>query len=83
VEFLAKGASLGIVTNNPASPWPALFSPPRGTNIAWQPFFFLWTNAPVGSNSVTALATDNNGTQVLSAPVTINVKTNSYRRRSW
>ncbi len=77
-EFLAQGKSLGIVTNEPAWPWPDFSLPPCGTNIAWRPFSFLWTNAPVGSNSVTALATDNNGTQVLSAPVTINVLTNSY-----
>ena len=78
VEFLNQGTSLGTVTNNPGWPCPDLSLPPRGTNIVWRPFFFLWTNAPVGSNSVTALATDNNGTGVLSAPVTINVKTNSY-----
>jgi hypothetical protein len=83
VEFLAEGKSLGTVTNNPAWPWPALWFPSGGTNIPWRPFSFLWTNAPVGSNSVTALATDNNGTQVLSAPVTINVLTNSYRHRYW
>ncbi len=83
VEFLNQGASLGTVTNNPACPWPDLSWAPRGTNIIWRPFFFLWTNPPVGSNSVTALATDNNGTQVLSAPVTINVKTNSYHHHWW
>lgn len=80
VEFLAGGASLGVVTNNPA--WtPPLFFRGGGTNIPWRPFSFLWTNAPVGSNRVTALATDNNGTQALSAPVTIVVLTNSYHRR--
>jgi len=83
VEFLNDGTSLGTVTNNPAWPCPDLSSPPRGTNIVWRPFFFLWTNAPVGSNFVTALATDNNGTGVLSAPVTINVKTNSYHHHHW
>jgi hypothetical protein len=81
VEFLAEGASLGVVTNNPA--WPPLFFPSGGTNIPWRPFSFLWTNAPVGSNIVTALATDNNGSQALSAPVTIIVLTNTYHRRHW
>jgi hypothetical protein len=76
VEFLADGNSLGAVADNPA-----FLSPARGTNIPWRPFTFFWTNAPVGSNSVTALATDNNGTQVLSAPVSIIVRTNSYHRR--
>jgi hypothetical protein len=80
VEFLANGASLGTVPASPALLQPAPMYRTTGTNIRWQPFIFLWTNAPVGSNSVTALATDNNGTQVTSAPVTINVKTNSYRR---
>jgi chitinase len=84
VEFLADGkTSLGTVTNNPVSPWPAPAYPAGGTNIPWRPFTLLWTNAPVGSNSVTALATDNNGTPVLSAPVTINVLTNSRHRRDW
>jgi hypothetical protein len=32
---------------------------------------------------VTALATDNNGIQVLSAPITINVRTNSFHQRHW
>jgi Bacterial Ig domain len=42
------------------------------------PFNFTWTNAPVGSNVLTAVATDNNGTSVTSAPVTISVTTNMY-----
>jgi hypothetical protein len=81
VEFLAGGASLGTVTNNPSWPWPGPLYPSSGTNVPLRPFMFLWTNAPVGSNSVTAQATDNNGTTVLSAPVNINVLTNSYHRR--
>jgi len=44
------------------------------------PFNFTWANAPVGSNVLTAVATDNNGTSVTSAPVTIDVTTNMYRR---
>ena len=83
VEFLNDGVSLGTVTNNPASPWPALPLKSGGTNIVFRPFSFVWTNAPVGSNSVTALATDNNGIQVLSAPITINVRTNSFHQRHW
>lgn len=83
VEFLAQGKSLGMVTNNPAEPWPAPMFPSPGTNIPWRPFSFLWTNAPVGSNTVTALATDNNGSQILSAPVTIDVLTNAYHPRRW
>jgi hypothetical protein len=67
--------------NDPAWPWPDFSSPPRGTNVPWRPFPFLWTNARVGSNSVTALATDNNGTPALPAPVTINVLTNCHHHR--
>ncbi|MGA3181926.1 MAG: Ig-like domain-containing protein [Verrucomicrobiota bacterium] len=83
VEFLAQGKSLGVVTNNPAWPWPAPEFPAGSTNIPWTPFSFLWTNAPAGTNTVRALASDNNGTQVLSAPVTIDVLTNSYHPRHW
>jgi PKD repeat protein len=83
VEFLAEGNSLGLVTNNPAWPWPAPLFATGGTNVPWRPFSLLWTNAPVGTNTVTALATDNNGTEALSAPVTIVVLTNSYHRHRW
>jgi hypothetical protein len=83
VEFLADGQSLGVVTNNPAEPWPMPMLAFSGTNVPLRPFYFLWTNAPVGSNTVTALATDNNGTEVLSAPVTIEILTNAYHPRRW
>jgi hypothetical protein len=85
VEFLAQGKSLGVVTNDPSRiwPWPELEYRPNSTNIPWTPFYFVWTNAPTGSNTITALATDNNGTLILSAPVTIDVLTNSYRPRRW
>ncbi len=77
VEFLANGASLGVVTNylaaEPASPF--------HLRIQWLPYYFRWTNAPVGSNIVTAVAVDNNGSKAASAPVNINVTTNLFRRR--
>jgi hypothetical protein len=77
VEFLANGASLGIVTNYLACEPSSQFH----LRLQWLPYYFRWTNAPVGSNIVTAVATDNNGTKAVSAPVNINVTTNIYHRR--
>jgi hypothetical protein len=52
--------------------------------LHWLPYCLQWTNAPVGSNILTAVATDNNGTTVTSAPVSIYVTTNLYRHhRPW
>jgi hypothetical protein len=76
VEFFANGASLGTATNYLAAE-PVGQAPFR---LHWLPYNISWTNAPVGSNSVTAVATDNNGTKATSAPVNINVTTNLYRR---
>jgi hypothetical protein len=78
VEFLANGASLGTATNYLAAEPVAGQVPFR---LQWLPYCVKWTNAPVGSNFVTAIAADNNGTQVTSAPVNINVTTNLYRQR--
>jgi hypothetical protein len=78
VEFFANGASLGTATNYLAAE-PMGQAPSRfGCNGC--PFTFQWTNAPVGSNILTAVATDNNGTKATSAPVNINVTTNLYHR---
>lgn len=77
VEFFANGVSLGVSTNYlAAEPMAALPSRPC---LQWLPFHLQWTNAPVGSNMLTAVATDNNGTTATSAPVSINVTTNLYR----
>jgi hypothetical protein len=80
VEFLADGKTLGVVTNY-------LATEPSGQfhlRTQWLPYSFRWTNAPVGSNVLTAVATDNNGIQATSAPVSINVSTNAYHfRRGW
>jgi hypothetical protein len=78
VEFLANGVSLGTATNYLAAEPVAGQVPFR---FQWLPYHLKWTNAPVGSNSVTVVATDNNGTQATSAPVNINVTTNLYRQR--
>jgi hypothetical protein len=74
VEFLANGVSLGVATNYLA----AEPNSPCHLEMQWLPYFFRWTNAAAGSNILTAVATDNNGTQATSAPVSINVFTNSY-----
>jgi len=76
VEFLANGASLGVETNYFATQPNSQFHLP----FQWLPYNFRWTNAPAGSNSLTVIATDNNGTMVTSAPVMVNVTTNSYHR---
>lgn len=77
VEFLANGKSLGVVTNYLATEPSSEFR----LRTQWLPYFFRWTNAPIGSNVLTAVATDNNGTQAVSAPVGINVSTNVYHFR--
>jgi hypothetical protein len=80
VEFFAGANSLGTATNYLASE-PIIPAPFR---LHWLPFYFQWTNAPVGSNLVTAVATDNNGSKATSAPVNINVTTNLFHpRRLW
>src|ERR1700691_6233222 len=50
VEFLAGTNSLGVVTNGIVIPWLAGRSPAY--------FGFAWSNAPAGSYSLTAVATD-------------------------
>lgn len=82
VEFLANGASIGVVTNYLATEPAGQFHP----RMQWLPYYFRWTNAPTGSNVVTAVATDNNGTTATSAPVDITVTTNLYHAhpgRGW
>jgi hypothetical protein len=76
VEFLSNGSSVGVVTNYLAAEPASQFH----LRLQWLPYYFPWTNAPVGSNVVTAVATDNNGTTATSAPVSIVVTTNLYHR---
>jgi hypothetical protein len=73
VEFLANGEILGVATNYLATEPFSQFH----LRTQWLPYYFRWTNAPVGSNILTAVATDNNGTRAASAPVSINVSTNT------
>jgi hypothetical protein len=74
VEFFSNGNSLGTASNY-------LAAEPVGQvpfRLQWLPYNLSWTDAPVGSNTLTAVATDNNGTKATSAPVNINVTTNLY-----
>ncbi|HEY3854793.1 MAG TPA: Ig-like domain-containing protein [Verrucomicrobiae bacterium] len=75
VEFLTNGVSLGVVSNYLAAEPSSQFH----LQMQWLPYYFRWTNAQPGSNILTAIATDNNGAKVTSAPIDINVTTNSYR----
>jgi hypothetical protein len=77
VEFLGNGRSLGVATNYLAKEPSSQFH----LKMQWLPYYFRWTNAPVGTNILTAVATDNNGTQATSPPVIITVSTNAYRFR--
>jgi hypothetical protein len=82
VEFFANGNSLGTATNYLAAE--PMIPAPSPRRMQWLPFYLKWTNAPVGSNILTAVASDNNGTKAASPPVNINVTTNLYHRgRPW
>jgi hypothetical protein len=74
VEFFADGSSLGIVTNYPIMARPVGAMTANGSVIyPVNPFHLLWTNAPVGSHVLTAVATDNGGATATSGPVHITV----------
>jgi hypothetical protein len=63
LEFFANGTSLGLGENLS-----------RGTNLVLTNYYVLiWTNALVGTNVLTAKATDNEGLSRVSEPVTIRV----------
>ncbi len=72
VEFFAGSNSLGFGTSlalpPPLNPV-ATTNPPFPTNV----YFLVWSNATVGSNTLTAKATDNGGASTVSAPVNITV----------
>ena len=67
IQVFANSLSLGVVSNSAQ----AVF-----TNISSEPLFpLLWSNAPVGSYSLTALATDINGYSATSAVTSITIST--------
>lgn len=77
VEFLANGNELGLATNYLANEPVSQFH----LRQQWLPYYFRWTNAPLGSNTITAIAIDNNGTTATSPAVNINVSTNAHWHR--
>jgi hypothetical protein len=72
VQFFDGTNDLGIVTNG------AVVDPPGspGLTPGSLAYFLTWSNAPVGSHVLTALATDTNGESAVSDPVFITVTTN-------
>ncbi len=69
VQFFANSVSLGTVSNSSQTVF---------TNISTEPLFPLtWSNAPVGSFALTALATDAKGMTATSSVVNITVVTNT------
>jgi len=70
VEFFAGTNSLGLVTN-----WVVVDPPfPPGFRPGDRAFLLQWTNVPVGSYVLTAVATDNGGASTISSPVDITVQ---------
>jgi hypothetical protein len=73
VQFFAGSNSLGFGLPVPlASPQPS--TPPPGSPISLTNLFeLIWSNAPVGSYAITAVATASGGVSVTSTPVDIAV----------
>jgi len=65
VQYLVGTNSIGIVTNKGG----VLIT----NSNSESPFFVYWTNVPVGTYTLTAVATDSAGNMATSAPVTITV----------
>ncbi|HVM50506.1 MAG TPA: Ig-like domain-containing protein [Candidatus Acidoferrum sp.] len=72
VQFFADNVSLGVVTN-PLSVLPAMSTavPAMPLMPPYRPYVLLWSNAPVGPHTLTAIATDNDGASTTSDPVQI------------
>jgi hypothetical protein len=72
VQFFDGTNSLGIVTNG------VVVDPPGspGLTPGSLAYFLTWSNAPVGIQILTAVATDTNGQSAVSAPVEISVLSN-------
>ncbi|MGA3269070.1 MAG: Ig-like domain-containing protein [Verrucomicrobiota bacterium] len=73
VEFFAGTNSLGFGQNVPIYPPPGPGPQPSAILISPNLFSLIWSNAPVGSNVLTAVATANNDLSTTSAPVDITV----------
>ncbi|MBI5773572.1 MAG: hypothetical protein HZA89_07505 [Verrucomicrobia bacterium] len=77
VEFFEGTNSLGVATNNPLILQPSLSS--TGSTAPISPFYFVWTNVPVGEHTLTARATDNSNSVTVSAAVRIAVVTENIQ----
>ncbi|HEX4646635.1 MAG TPA: Ig-like domain-containing protein, partial [Verrucomicrobiae bacterium] len=72
VEFFENGNSLGVVTNYPIF----LADTPINGFPPYHSLCLVWSNAPPGDYTLTAVATDNGGATGTSGPVSITVLTN-------
>ena len=68
MQYFSGGTNIGTVTNTNH----VMFT----SKTAGNPFFFLWSNVPPGSYTLTAVATDSTGATATSGPITINVISN-------
>lgn len=78
VEFFAGNEGLGTITNHGpiVTDTPITLPdlrPGQMDDHLYIPFTLLWTNVPLGTNILTAVATDNAGVTTTSRPVTIMV----------
>lgn len=78
VEFFAGNESLGAITNHGpiVTDTPITLPdlrPGQMDDHLYIPFTLVWTNVPLGTNILTAVATDNAGATTTSRPVAITV----------
>jgi Bacterial Ig domain/Calx-beta domain len=67
VEFFANGADLG-------PGWTIVLDPPGMNGVTGLLYYFDWQNVPTNEYALTAVATDNGGLSVTSAPIKIVVQ---------
>ena len=72
VEFFEDGTSLGVVPTPPV----VYVTNSYGVFPIRSPYCVVWSNAPLGTFTLTAVATDNEGATSTSKPVTITLVSN-------